>query len=255
MNDTMSTRRRSLPAYLRDHWRLLVAAIPFTVSVAYIVFGGRRAGDLKYAAAQACVGVTVMIGLQAVAMRRQRPQPVVIGTTTQLRRMVPADLPAFRATLEPDVIAENRMSDSYIAEMEHVIRARTAQLFLAICPRGTRRIAGIISVGSAHEGAALQIGVWVRTAERGKGYTTDALRAITALLGKLDLGAVTATTGVYNAAMRAALLRAGFQEQEHFVHRFDNGDEVDAIRYACDLPTKSEQGEPEHDDQRPTAAP
>lgn len=233
----------------------MVAAIPFTGSIAYIVFGGRRAGDLKYAAAQACVGVTVVIALQAIAMRRQRPQPVAIGTITQLRRMVPADLPAFRATLEPDVIAENRMSDDVIAEMEHVIRSRAPHLLLAICPRRTGRIAGIISVGRPHDGAALQIGVWVRIAERGKGYTTDALRVITALLGTLDLGAVTATTGVYNVPMQAALLRAGFQEQAQLVHRFANGDEVDAIRYAYELPTKSEQGEPANNDQRPTAAP
>lgn len=255
MNAAMSPGRTRLREAVRSQWRWLVAAVPFTVSVAYIVFGGRRAGDLKYAAAQACVGVTAVLAIQAIAMRRQRPKPVAIGTTTQLRRMVPADLPAFRATLEPDVIAENRMSDSYIAEMEHVIRARTAQLFLAICPRGTRRIAGIISVGRAHEGAALQIGVWVRSAERGKGYTTDALRALTALLDTLDLGAVTATTGVYNAPMRAALLRAGFEEREHVVHRFENGDEVDAVRYEYELSTKSEQGEPANDDQRPTAAP
>lgn len=233
----------------------MVAAIPFTGSVAYIVFGGRRAGDLKYAVAQVCVGLTVVFALQAVATRRQRPQPVAIGTITQLRRMVPADLPAFRATLEPDVIAENRMSDSHIERMEQLIRSKAPHLLLAICPRRTGRIAGIISVGSAHEGAALQIGVWVRTAERGKGYTTDALRAIIALLGKLDLGAVTATTGVYNAPMQAALVRAGFQEQEHLVHRFENGDEVDAIRYAYELPTKSEQGESANDEQRPTAAP
>lgn len=144
------------------------------------------------------------------------------------------DVPAFSATIDADVVAENRWGptdrDNYIAALSRSALPST----YAICERHTGEIVGAIVVSAVGELDA-QLGVWMGRPYRGRGYLSDALTALVGHLRTTQCTSIGASTAQTNVPMQSALRRAGFAEQQTYTHQFRNGDTVKSVRFNYSL--------------------
>ena len=104
----------------------------------------------------------------------------------------------------------------------------------AICERRTGKIVGAISVSAVGQLDA-ELGVWIGRPHRGRGYTSDALTALVRHLRSTQFTSIRASTAQANVPMQSAFRRAGFAEQQTYMHRFRNGEAVQAIRFNYSL--------------------
>lgn len=175
-----------------------------------------------------------VLGARHLMRPRRRPPPIVEGALTYLRLMDRWDVPGFSATIDADVVAENRWGpsdrDGYITALE----SSALPSAYAICERHTGEIVGAIILSAAGELDA-QLGVWVGPSYRGRGYLSDALKSLVHHLRSTQCVSIGASTAQTNVPMQSALRRAGFVEQQRYTHQFRNGETVRAIRFNCSL--------------------
>lgn len=208
-----------------------------------IALGERGDDDLINLAAFAILLTIAVVGARNLMKPRRRPQPIVAGELTHLRLMDRWDVPAFSATIDADVEAENRWGpsdrDDYITALSRSALPST----YAICERHTGEIVGAIFLSAVGELDA-QLGVWIGPPYRGRGYLSDALTALVHHLRSTQCTSIGASTATTNIPMQSALRRAGFAEQRTYTHQFRNGETAQAIRFNYSLnPLSSESAE------------
>jgi RimJ/RimL family protein N-acetyltransferase len=201
---------------------------------AFIVLGGRGDDDLINLAALAILLTLAVVGTRRLMQPRRHPRPIVAGELTHLRLMDCRDVSAFSATIDADVVAENHWDssdrDGYITAVSRSALPST----YAICERRTGEIVGAVSVSAVGELDA-ELGVWIGRPYRGRGYTSDALTALVRHLRRTQCTSIGASTAQTNVPMQSALRRAGFAEQQTYMHQFRNGETVQAIRFNYSL--------------------
>jgi RimJ/RimL family protein N-acetyltransferase len=167
-------------------------------------------------------------------MQPHRLRPIVAGELTHLRLMDCRDVAAFSATIDADVVAENHWDssdrDNYISAVSRSALPST----YAICERRTGKIVGAISVSAVGQRDA-ELGVWIGRPYRGRGYTCDGLTAMVRHLRSTQCTSIGASTAQTNVPMQSAFRRAGFAEQQTYVHQFRNGETTQAIRFIYSL--------------------
>jgi RimJ/RimL family protein N-acetyltransferase len=200
---------------------------------ALVVLGGRGDDDLINLAALAILLALAVVGTRRL-MQPRRLRPIVAGDLTHLRRMDRRDVSAVSATIDADVVAENRWDSSDRDGFITAVSRSALPSTYAICERRTGEIVGAISVSAVGELDA-ELGVWIGRPYRGRGYTSDALTALVRHLGRTQFTSIAASTARTNVPMQSALRRAGFAEQQTYMHQFRNGETVQAIRFNYSL--------------------
>ena len=97
----------------------------------------------------------------------------------------------------------------WLADAWRVERGRQQMPYLLTLRSNPRLIAGCAGI-ALRKGGAPSIGYWVAKAHRGRGFATEASRAlISALFTKTDIPAVAATARTVNIASQRVLMAAG----------------------------------------------
>jgi RimJ/RimL family protein N-acetyltransferase len=201
---------------------------------AYVVLGGRKDDDPIYLVALLISLAFAIVRTRGLLQSHRRLRPIVTGELTHLRLMGRRDVSAFSATIDADVVAENRWDSSVRDDYISAVRRSLLPSTYAICDRRTGGIVGAISVSAVGECDA-QLGVWMGPQDRGRGYTSDALTALVRHFRNTQCTSIAASTAQSNVPMQSALRRAGFAEQLAYTHRFPNGETVPAIRFNYSL--------------------
>jgi RimJ/RimL family protein N-acetyltransferase len=199
-------------------------------SSALVVLAGRGDDNLINLAVLVTFLTLAVVAARHLMHPRRRPRPIIAGELTHLRLMDRWDVPAFSATIDADVIAENRWDptdrDGYITALS---RSALPSSY-AICERRTGEFVGAIILSAVGE-LDVQLGVWIGRPYRARGYLSDALTALVHHLHTTQCTSIGASTALTNVPMQKALRRAGFTEQERYTHKFRNGETVQAIRF------------------------
>ncbi|HEY7625429.1 MAG TPA: GNAT family N-acetyltransferase, partial [Ilumatobacteraceae bacterium] len=190
---------------------------------------GREAGPILPVLLVIAFAVGISIVQDSVQSRRRR-RPVVEGELTHLRLMGRRDAPAFAATIDADVVAENRWAPNVRGDFIRAVESGALATTYAICERRTGAIVGAISLTSADKGEA-DLGLWIGVDNRGRGYASDALTALVRLMRNAEYTSVTASTAETNSVMQSVLRHAGFVEKVRYEHQFPNGEVVPAIKF------------------------
>lgn len=150
-------------------------------------------------------------------------QPVLSSERLLLRPLVEADAPAVRRFCAERELAANTLSvpHPYPEGAAEAFIARTAAEWAegkagvwAMVPHGTDELVG--TAGLLFERAHLraELGYWVGEPARGRGYATEASRALLGLaFGALGLSRVVAHHFSRNPASGAVLLKAGMRHE------------------------------------------
>lgn len=173
------------------------------------------------------------MGLLSV-FRTQAPQGWVAGQATYLRHPQPADYDAWknlrlqsRAFLEPwepAWQADDHQPGAYrqrLRRYEDLIEADLAYPFF-VFERASNRLLGGVTLSNVRRGVAdaATLGYWVGAPHAGKGYMTDALRALTAhAFSALSLHRVEAACLPRNEPSIRLLERCGFA-REGYAHSY-----------------------------------
>jgi RimJ/RimL family protein N-acetyltransferase len=144
------------------------------------------------------------------------------------------DAPAFAATIDRDVVIENRWDPHVREEYIRAVSGSRLRSTWAICERSTGAIVGAISLNECGE-HEVELGVWIGAPNRGRRYTSDAVSALVRLLADSTYSSISASTAETNVPMQSALRRAGFAEQARYTHQFTNGESIPAIRFSRTL--------------------
>ena len=200
---------------------------------AFVVLGGRGDDDLISLAELAILLALAVVGTRRL-MQPRRLRPIVAGELTHLRLMDCRDVSAFGATIDAEVVAENRWDSSDRDGYISAVRRSALPSTYAICERRRGEIVGAISVSAVGE-LDVELGVWIGRPYRGRGYTSDTLTALVRHLRSTRCTSIEASTAQTNVPMQSALRRAGFAEQQTYTHQFRNGETVQAIRFNYSL--------------------
>lgn len=169
-----------------------------------------------------------------------RPPVLARGRNVMLRNVGPRDAKALAATIDADVIVENRLPFNAAHTLRRVARWYVVPNHLAICTTDGGRIVGAITLTAGVEATEVHLGSWIDPQHRGKGYATDALTTCAPMLHDRGFSKVIVETAVDNRAMRAALEHAGFESAGDFTFTFPSGESISAVRYIS--VAKSEPG-------------
>jgi RimJ/RimL family protein N-acetyltransferase len=170
-----------------------------------------------------------LVSLLARTLRR--PPAFARGGNVVLRAIGPRDATALAATIDADVIVENRMPFNTAVTLRRFARWFTLRTYVAICNTDTGRIVGAIALTADLEAMEATLGIWIGPHDRGKGHATAALAAYAPTLHDRGFSKVIADTSIDNRAMRTALEHAGFESTGTMTFTFHNGDSVPAVRY------------------------
>lgn len=108
-------------------------------------------------------------------------------------------------------------------------------LFITLPSRDGARLVG--SIGLGRDGDDVEIGYWIARAQRGKGFASEAVRAMLNLSRALGHKRLVATHYVDNPGSRRVLEKAGFRPTGTSRNRFSRGraGEAPAASYAIAL--------------------
>lgn len=124
----------------------------------------------------------------------------------------------------------------FILDMEQVeLNKPDAWLQLAICLKGTNEMIGDIGIHFSRDGdGQAEIGYTLSPLHQGKGYATEAVKAILGyLFHELGMHRVTASVDPRNTPSAAVLTRLCFRQEAHFKKSiFMDGEWVDDCVYA-----------------------
>lgn len=132
---------------------------------------------------------------------------------------------------------DSRNRDQAIAMIEGALeRAQQeprTEYYLAVTKQGDNRVIGFARIGFAGVKAG-KLGYAIAAQERGRGYATDAARALTTFaFTELGLHRISAATGPENAASIAMVEKLGFTREGVLRdHVFTNGSWRDSILYS-----------------------
>jgi RimJ/RimL family protein N-acetyltransferase len=169
-----------------------------------------------------------------------RPPVYARGRNVVLRSIGPRDARALAATIDADVIVENRLPFNAAYTLRRVARWHTVPSHVAICATDTGSLVGGITLTADLKEMQANLGLWIGSHHRGKGYATDALTIYAPMLHDRGFSKVIVETAVDNRAMRTALEHAGFESAGNFTFTFPSGESISAVRYIS--VAKSEPG-------------
>jgi RimJ/RimL family protein N-acetyltransferase len=174
-------------------------------------------------------------------------QPTLTGPRVQLRPWRPDDVPAvFAACQDPEIQRWTQVPVPYLRQhAEDFVReiatdtwADGGALF-AVEPRDGGPLIASIGLFPPHDGYA-EAGYWTVAAYRGRGFTAEALRVLTAwAFDQVGLRRVELVVDPANAGSLAVARSAGFQIEgtvrQRFLHRGEPSDVVLHARISADV--------------------
>jgi RimJ/RimL family protein N-acetyltransferase len=221
------------PIKLRRGWLALLAAVCVVLTIV-----GRRHHDTTYFAMIAVSVIVAGFGVADIlSPRRAQPLLHVVGRVIHIRSLTARDADALAATIDVDVMAENRWDPGVRDRFIEVIRNSQPTLAFAICDHATGDVAGVIQLApSSLAESEWDLGIWIGPEHRGRGFASEAVPLFVSTLNNKVYPSVGASTSVGNIAVQRAVQRAEFVEVNRYRHQFDNGDGIEAIRYSRPLP-------------------
>ena len=145
-----------------------------------------------------------------------------------LRRFRPEDVVAFHAyRADPEIARYQGWSDYTIEDARTFVETQSQQMpgalgvgaQIAVETKATSALIGDLFLFTPEEEPRrAQIGYTLQRASQGRGYATEAVRALLGyVFGPLDKHRVTAVTDTENARSVALLERIGMRREAHFV--------------------------------------
>jgi RimJ/RimL family protein N-acetyltransferase len=225
--------------YVRYHHKMVTTGLStidcgtwsnrsFSDSECLTVFKGL---DLAYLVSTLGVTIGAVYFAPAFVATLRRPRIVARGGGVVLRAVGPRDAKAFAATIDADVIVENRMPFDVARAARRLGRWFGVPQYLAICEIDSGCVVGAVSSTVDRATMEVNLGIWVGAAHRGNGYATQALAAYVPSLHQRGFVRVIAETSIDNRAMRAALAHAGFEPAGNFTYTFPSGERIAAVRF------------------------
>lgn len=175
--------------------------------------------------------------------RRLRPTSAVLqrameGIETErliLRRPCPEDAYAFAATIDAAVVEANGWTEETVQNMVRLLGRPLpwpGQGRVLVTDKRTGEVIGSISSNPmVARPPACEVGWWTRSAERGRGYGTEALRAVFPAIHAAGVAQIVAGTRVDNTAVRQVLEKLGADEGATLPHKLPNGATVPSVWY------------------------
>lgn len=235
-------RRIRVRAYIT--WKLVLrdGDLPIRIGLALVlatattVLTGSVGGFL--AVPLACAAVTIWWRPRRLRPTSKTLQHAMEGIETErlaLRRPCPEDVSAFAATIDAEVIEANGWAETTVQDMLRLLGRRLpwpGQARILVTDRLTGEIIGSISSEPVIAGTpACHLGWWMRSAERGRGYGTEALRAVFPAIHGAGVPEIIVGTMPGNSAVRRVLEKLGATERATLPHKLPNGATVPSVWY------------------------
>lgn len=222
---------------LRDRDLSIWIGLALVLASASTVLTGSVGGSFL-AVPLACSGVIIWWRPRRLRPTADTLQRAMEGIETErlvLRRPCPEDVPAFAATIDADVLKANGWAETTVRDTLRRLGRPVpwpGQARVLMTDRLTGDIIGSISSEPVIAGTpACHLGWWMRSAERGRGYGTEALRAVFPAIHEAGVPQILVGTLPGNAAVRRVLEKLGANERATLPHKLPNGATVPSVWY------------------------
>jgi ribosomal protein S18 acetylase RimI-like enzyme len=175
-----------------------------------------------------------------VALRRRRPattrpsmRDAEITERLVIRPNVPDDVGVIDALFDYDAMANNGLTREHTVGYKLGIEFGWLPVIRVMVERSSGQVVGTLFVFDRDRRAdRCELGVTLGPGHRGRGYSTEALRAMADHLHSCGIRTVRSATKRANAAAQGALRRAGFVPIGVAMHTLPNGERVDCVEFA-----------------------